>query len=1012
MLRRLATFFSLPVICFIMYTTLSEATTVQCSFEDAEKNLNVTFDDYVAKSELRFKCRGTIKVTLFEEKVFNSNGVDNAFFNWLLSVDELHMCILIHQTKYTTLRVANKVIRGDCTGPSLRIINNEELKYVIFSADLLKNFAGYPEKSIVLRGNKILEQKHLDKLKAHENVVDLQEYGECAVPKPFSTFATLDVNCKSLYGPLVPDSSITQILLSNSLGRKFNYEGCLQIQNTSLTDVGFLEAIKKFKPIAFCRQYIRTNNDLCVKNMDFIHEIFGDVEVHSNKKECDEDCIGGFVTRRYLNQNPNCKHVHGDLKIIGWIEKPLNVEKLRNIQSIGGRLIIENNTDLFGFNYFSNLRSVNEKGDGVAIIIKNNKDLTSLRLPLLKNIKTLENNPRVVLINNPKWIKKKTTKKVTTNKNRLTSTRRGATSAINKVVDQNGTYVVGGDLLRFVENKKLYVIVGVAIAVLILLALLLLLLLLVIKIKSKPLLPPPPYKLSKQSKEVLASICKDIVSNNPMVWCVHDQPLLWLAPLDDAKISQINILKQQLLPLAANASLPLKKECDYDKPLQRRVQQLLEYDYVVMIGSTSDIGKVIPRLPSVIGQLSLYIDGRSDMSVAYKLLGMTYMSANIIFYKYEARNVRKRSQKNVNVLFYQWERKRLPTEFSELLQLLRLCYNKKVLCVSDRRKEVFSMLYMMYLQVSYLKTLSPIAEYFQLHLQACNGAPLDRHEMLYVMRFMLDWGQQASCIPSHLTKKQTTWCHVYTQMSSFSQAHPSIMNICPQHLPGDHGFLEEELNAVSAPVVRYVPERTRTVAHDPYRMPTEEEKQRVALVTAEGFDDDSCDYSREKSQKQKQPRPVAGSPAASQNRSVQIQEISKMAPSAQNQDSSNKGVSIRQQASRSEDVSVTVRKQPSQSQDSNDRLLTQKQASPKTAKGKKSKPARNRGISSQSQDLSNERLSAQKQESPKKIKKSPAAVSPSPRKSLFYKGYRQKTLSAQGQGTRQDQNVNNSEYVV
>ncbi|ETN83053.1 hypothetical protein NECAME_01852, partial [Necator americanus] len=219
-----------------------------------------------------------------------------------------------------------------------------------------------------------------------------------------------------------------------------------------------------------------------------------------------------------------------------------------------------------------------------------------------------------------------------------------------------------------------------------------------------------------------------------------------------------------------NASLPLKKECDYDKPLQRRVQQLLEYDYVVMIGSTSDIGKVIPRLPSVIGQLSLYIDGRSDMSVAYKLLGMTYMSANIIFYKYEARNVRKRSQKNVNVLFYQWERKRLPTEFSELLQLLRLCYNKKVVTMCERQKKggILHALHDVPSSVilkdsfAYRRIFPAASSSLKVKLtkklscdnrpEACNGAPLDRHEMLYVMRFMLDWGQQASCIPSHLTK--------------------------------------------------------------------------------------------------------------------------------------------------------------------------------------------------------------------------------------------------------------------
>ncbi|KAL6734027.1 hypothetical protein Aduo_004613 [Ancylostoma duodenale] len=471
-------------------------------------------------------------------------------------------------------------------------------------------------------------------------------------------------------------------------------------------------------------------------------------------------------------------------------------------------------------------------------------------MPRLQGITISKDDRRVEMINNPMMEVRKTTTVTTKSTTETTRTKEVTEEEISVEPETEGPSAVEvrvdqlnkradaekGGVLEFLKNHKWFVVIGAVIFCLIFLCFILVILILLLKRKTKSLLPPPPYRLSKQSREVLASMCKDIVHNNPMVWCAQDRFLLWQSGRSaggSEETSNCDSIKPFMIPLAANGYVPAKKEVEYNKPLQKRIQQFLDYDYVVMIGSNSDITRVVPRLPTSIGSLALYIDGRSDISIAYKLLGMVYLSTNIVLHKYEARNVHEKSHKIVNVLFYQWSTKRLPTEFSELLQLLALCSKKKVVCVSDRRKEIFSLLYLMFMQVSAMREVKNVAETFQQHLQVCNGAPIDRHEMLYVMRFLLDWAQQASCVPSRLEKKHANWCHVYTQLSSFSQAHPSVMNIQPQHLPGDTTSLEEEVNTAYASANRLLPERPRSIMRDSYRRRTEDEKKRSANLQAQ-----------------------------------------------------------------------------------------------------------------------------------------------------------------------------------
>ncbi|ETN83052.1 hypothetical protein NECAME_01851 [Necator americanus] len=97
-----------------------------------------------------------------------------------------------------------------------------------------------------------------------------------------------------------------------------------------------------------------------------------------------------------------------------------------------------------------------------------------------------------------------------------------------------------------------------------------------------------------------------------------------------------------------------------------------------MIGTDSDVTKVVSRLPSSVGDLCLYIDGKANTSLAYKLLESTHLSPKSTLFKYEAKDVKKRIAKTIDLVLYHWPSERLPKDFSELLRLMTLCNGRKV----------------------------------------------------------------------------------------------------------------------------------------------------------------------------------------------------------------------------------------------------------------------------------------------------------------------------------------------
>ncbi|EYC09672.1 hypothetical protein Y032_0059g2991 [Ancylostoma ceylanicum] len=262
--------------------------------------------------------------------------------------------------------------------------------------------------------------------------------------------------------------------------------------------------------------------------------------------------MGGEVSEHYLSGSAGCSFVYGDLIIANWKVIPKNVENLRGIQTIEGRLIIANNSGLKEFNYFSSLKEVGILDDHeVAIIVKNNPVLKRLPMPNLVDIELKKENKRVKLINNPVLdtsIPKTTTleQQATTAVQQVqTATKRAKTVTQKtrdvvhqtKVMEKKKTVMVfpKGDITITTEksslerdkelaeeekhdaalvervkastNKKWIWILTLAFLVLLVLTFAGVCVVFRIKRVSSGL-PPPPYSLNKRSREQLTSVCQ------------------------------------------------------------------------------------------------------------------------------------------------------------------------------------------------------------------------------------------------------------------------------------------------------------------------------------------------------------------------------------------------------------------------------------------------------------------------------------------------------------------------
>ncbi|KAK5975389.1 hypothetical protein GCK32_014935, partial [Trichostrongylus colubriformis] len=205
-----------------------------------------------------------------------------------------------------------------------------------------------------------------------------------------------------------------------------------------------------------------------------------------------------------------------------------------------------------------------------------------------------------------------------------------------------------------------------------------------------------------------------------------------------------------------------------------RLESLLPYKLVVMISKRDNVADIVPFMPNEIGTFHCY-EGNESL-ITLKLLSLVYIGERTLGYVYRVITVtghkKKETKKLWRVILYVWDQPRLLIEFGELLQLLKVYTDRKCVFVSNRRKEVFAMLHLIYTYVVVLQQAIGVEEAFRFHTDNCNGAPLDSYEMLCVMAFILEWAHQSYSIPKDLAQKHAEWCYTYARMSDFSKSHP------------------------------------------------------------------------------------------------------------------------------------------------------------------------------------------------------------------------------------------------
>lgn len=283
-----------------------------------------------------------------------------------------------------------------------------------------------------------------------------------------------------------------------------------------------------------------------------------------------------------------------------------------------------------------------------------------------------------------------------------------------------------------------------------------------------------------------------------------------------------SFLKDHMLPLAENAAI----QADDHFLLCERVKSILSKEIVIMIGSEKEPSCVLPHLPHELKKQHVY-----------KYLGSTYsftlsrfkrMAPCTIRFTYDVVKTTKGKppQKGIRKIYYhRWETKKLPVEFDEILQLAMLYKPGKTLCVSERRKEVFSLIHMLVTYCRLLKEHIDFKDALQLHTEKCNGTILDRNELVYVMAVIMEWAYQSRSVTPELKEKHVEWCHSYAIMAKFMRKCPNIRLIHPDYLTKlDATVKKRVLQDGFASSPRFSP-RESVAAKDPFRRKSTSDKK-------------------------------------------------------------------------------------------------------------------------------------------------------------------------------------------
>ncbi|WKX96239.1 hypothetical protein Q1695_012579 [Nippostrongylus brasiliensis] len=813
----------------------------RCTFSDGEDWVG-TFTDAV-DLELGFdnKCTGATSITLLSGKTLHLESYSEDNINSLLSFSSgpLHMCLNISDTDIETVSLSATAIDGKCKGPQVTIMNNKRLTDVEFGKKLLQGFAKAKGKRISIHGNPKLKARTIKKLSKYKFVDVQQHTSECTMPNPLSTLDPITKGrCTAFYGPVViPPKTASLNLPSPQFETKYSLTGCIKIEHTALKNVKFLRMFRDVTPLAGCENSIKNNPQLClIEELDFLQERFRNLTIMHNRKDCENDCLGGEVTEAYLADIGRCTIIHGDVLIRNWKEKPVYVDLLHKIKKISGKLIIEDNENLGEFDYFSGLEVVRGKGDGPVIIVRNNPDLTLLTMPRLKEIKlqqetipttttttiatttartTAEATATTAITTTEVYeksvittaIKKRSTRRKS-KRTRRTKRVSSKSTAVTQQISAGGVHKhdKGNQPAAAMETSESHSIVkwiGVAVTVAILLIVIIAVVIVVVVLltrrKAKSTISLEPATLDGESKKVLDGLVEhdgpttatnsEISSADPVSWNSNYSGAL-VTPAEKIDFSRRSFagkdddsdmasnLAASMIPLATNGKPPIRNS---NKFLHQRMQEMFPYDLVIMIGNCGDITETIPGLPIEKGAAKKYRNEEGVISYAYKFVYGRTISSRTTHFVYKVKQRERRKKKFQHIVHFDWQRKRYPTEFDELLQIIKLSSEKSAICVSNRRKEVFSLIYLLFKCVSQAEQVKLI-DVFRFHSQNCNGAPLDSEEMVFALYVLARWSQSLSLADDASNKKRNDWCEKYNEMSKFANANRSVRNILQEHL--------------------------------------------------------------------------------------------------------------------------------------------------------------------------------------------------------------------------------------
>ncbi|EYC23063.1 hypothetical protein Y032_0016g3106 [Ancylostoma ceylanicum] len=439
-------------------------------------------------------------------------------FYSFVNAPNLHMCIHVELSTITSLSFTKiRNLTGSCRGAPLKITQNKALRSIEFDPAFMRNA---PVATVVVRGNRNLLKSEIEKLKQNFPwyAIDLQEPGECGVPFPIKSFNDMK-GCTSAYGVLSVRGT-KKVRRSPSV--KISMKGCISIENTELTDVDFLDDITSFTlDEDLCNHDIYNNPLLCIVNPQKLKMKFKSLYIdQSTNPNCETTCSGGDVDEEYLATVDGCQTIDGDLTIEGW-EKPLpNLDNLQSVTRINGSLFIRNTTGLGNFDYFGALKEITvPKGkNATAIEIVHNRGLTELQLPHLERVSS-ENTMRIIITDN----KELGMKEATALKLYALASGREHT----RIQYQDRTTLWDGLL-----GNKLYLVILIMLLLILIVGILISVLLTVRTVKrrrveTKEGFPKPPWRLGKQSQEILVGWVKNILLKNPLIWRCSDREVIW-----------------------------------------------------------------------------------------------------------------------------------------------------------------------------------------------------------------------------------------------------------------------------------------------------------------------------------------------------------------------------------------------------------------------------------------------------------------------------------------------------